>query len=408
MMNPSSRPSSSFLISLKSGLITAPLALLGVMLLGGVACGGPAEAPDSAAGSEAAKDSPTVAAAPTLEIVAESPKQWTGVAVAAEESGGERIFVNYPRWSDDVPVSVAELVAGEDGMLRPVPYPDEAWNGWSPEGDVAGSFVCVQALYADERGSLWILDPASPGFAGVVPGGAKLVQVDLASNEVSRVYSFSPDAAPANSYLNDLRIDHGTGTAYISESGAGSLVVLDLESGDARRVLADHPSTSSEGIRLTIGGSEWLMGGEAMDVHADGIALSPDGESVYYQALTGRTLYRVPAASLRAALGDEAAAAGLAEQVETVVEVGASDGIIFGPGGIYLSSLELDAVRVWNPEDPEAGVTTVVQDERLAWPDSFARGAGGGTLYVTTAQIHRGAEPPEPYRLWRIAGLAAP
>jgi len=43
----------------------------------------------------------------------------TGVTVS--HSG--RIFVNYPKWGDDVPATVTELRGG-----HAVAYPDERWN----------------------------------------------------------------------------------------------------------------------------------------------------------------------------------------------------------------------------------------------------------------------------------------
>ena len=60
---------------------------------------------------------------PSLEVVASSTRLWTGVAVSREG----RVFVNYPRWSDDVPLSVAELKDGE-----PVAFPSAEWNRWAP------------------------------------------------------------------------------------------------------------------------------------------------------------------------------------------------------------------------------------------------------------------------------------
>ena len=52
-----------------------------------------------------------------LEEVASFPKQQVmGVAVSAQG----RVFVNFPFWSDDHTISVAEVV---DGKLRP--FPDE-------------------------------------------------------------------------------------------------------------------------------------------------------------------------------------------------------------------------------------------------------------------------------------------
>jgi hypothetical protein len=334
----------------------------------------------------------TVVIEPTLEIVAESDRQWTGVAVA----GDGRVFVNFPRWSPEVPVSVAEVLA--DGTLSP--YPDEAWNGWSPDSDPVSTFVCVQSVVADGEGSLWVLDPANPWFQGVVAGGAKLVQIDIATGAVERILTFDDSVAPAGSYLNDVRIDHEHQAAYITESGMGALVVVDLATGRSRRVLDEHLSTTAEDTVLVFAGEEWLLpDGSAPKVHADGIAHDRANDLIYYQALTGRTLYRITGAALRDESLDDAA---LAAQVETVAMSGPSDGLLWdGADGIFISAIENDAVKRWSPG---SGLETVVADQRIAWPDSFASGPGGG-LYVTTSQIHLGPNPPEPYRVLRLTGF---
>lgn len=322
--------------------------------------------------------------------VASSERQWTGIAIAPADG---RLFVNFPRWTEAYDFAVGELAP--DGSVEP--YPNVELNQWSPEDDPGERFVCVHALLADDRGRLWVLDPASPGFQGVLAGGAKLVVIDLASDSVERVYRFDDGVAPEASYLNDLRIDHEHKVAYLTDSGAGAILVLDLVSGRARRLLDDHPSTSSEGITIVIDGEPWRLGGDVPQVHSDGIALSADGATLYYQALSGRTLYRVPTAALRdAGLSPEE----LGAAVEVVAEVGPSDGLIAGPdGAIYLSSLERNAVRRLWPATGE--IETVVQDPLIAWPDSFAIGAQG-RLHVTTAQIHRMEDPPEPFRILRI------
>src|SRR4051812_22041847 len=95
------------------------------------------------AGSSVAAAAPA-AKAPTLEKVATFKHQVTGVSVA--EDG--RIFVSFPRWSEDAPVSVAEV---KNGVA--VPYPDAEWNSWRNATKDAKSpgdhFVCVQSVVAD-------------------------------------------------------------------------------------------------------------------------------------------------------------------------------------------------------------------------------------------------------------------
>ena len=321
----------------------------------------------------------TGAVASTLEEVAASTRQWTGVAVSREG----RIFVNFPRWSLDVPVSVGEVLA--DGTVTP--YPDASWQDWQPDSAPDSNFVCVQSVHVDAKNRLWILDPASAWLRGVVPGGAKLLQVDLETNTVARTWFFDETTAPKESYLNDVRIDTVRELAFMTDSSLGALVVLDLKSGAVRRVLEGHPSTRAEQTVLKIGGRPFPM-----KIHSDGIALDAKGGWLYWQALTARTLYRLPVAALADADADVAAA------IETVGESGASDGLLWTDAGVVLSSLEYDAIRRITPAGE---VTTLVADERIVWPDSFAAGPDG-SIYFATSQIHLGLRPAGPYRIFRL------
>ncbi|MFV0422977.1 L-dopachrome tautomerase-related protein [Oleidesulfovibrio sp.] len=329
-----------------------------------------------------------VVASPVLEPVAFSDRQWTGLAV----SKNERLFVNYPRWSDNVPVSVAEIVDG-----KAVPYPDVQMNSWKPGLDPATHFVSVQAVFIDTANRLWILDPANPQFKGVVEGGPKLVEVDLETNSIKRVYRFGPDIAPVKSYLNDVRIDVERNFAYMTDSDGSALVALNLETGKARRFLDSHPSTESEDVTLTIGGTPWMFMGGKPQIHADGIAYDAAKDMLFYQALTGRTMYRLPAAALR---NQDVTDNEVAAQTEIVGKTGAADGLYFGPDAkVYISALEHDAIL---RTTPDGRVETVIQDAAISWPDSFSMGPDG-KLYFTTSRIHEGAQPKAPYGVYRIA-----
>ncbi len=329
--------------------------------------------------SQARKPSALVPGAVDVQTVASFEHQVTGVTVSADG----RIFVNFPRWTEDTPVSVAEVL--EDGSIRP--YPDAGWNAWRnalanllpPESH----FVCVQSVVADGRGNLWVLDPAAPAQNRLLAGGVKMVRIALATNQVAQTIVFDATAAPQGSYLNDLRFSPDGGHAYITDSGArGALLVVELATGRARRVLDGHPSTQVErDVVIRTDGRELRQtDGRGAAFAADGIALSPDGAHLYWQALTGRTLYRIAASALRdASLGP----AQLAAAVETVGENGPSDGLwIDAAGRMYISAMQDDAVKV---RDGEV-VTTLVSDPLLRWPDTFAEGPDG-TVYVTASRI---------------------
>jgi sugar lactone lactonase YvrE len=313
---------------------------------------------------------------PKAAVVLRAPKQLTGVAV----SKAGRIFVNFPRWVGVPTPSVAEVAA--DGSLTP--YPDTAWNGWSKaKGDAKKQFVCVQSVFVDETDMLWILDPASPAFHGVVPGGAKLLRVDLAKNQVERVYSFNKKVAPPKSYLNDVRI--AKGHAFLTESGLGAIVVLDLATGAARRLLAGHPSTKAEAdVAPVIDGAPWRgEDGKPPQVHSDSIALDVKREHLYYQALTGKTLYRVP---IDALLDVKLSPDALGARVERVATTQPTDGMEFdAQGNLYMTALEESAIKVLHPDGK---LEILAQSAEFEWPDSIAI-TSKGELYFTASQIHR-------------------
>lgn len=327
-----------------------------------------------------------------LAEIATFAHQVTGVSVS--EDG--RFFVNFPRWTEDAPVSVAELRG--DGEV--VPYPDREWNAWrnSKKNEMTphDHWVCVQSIVADGRGSLWVLDPAAPATSHLVPGGAKLVQVDLATDRVVRTIAFGEDVAPEGSYLNDVRFSPDGRWAYITDSGAkGALVVVDLEKGEGRRVLHGHPSTQPEkDVVVKVDGRPLRRpDGRGAEFAADGIALSPDGKTLYWQAIKGKTLYSLPTDALTGwatasfvpeMLSDRT----LESKIVTVGENGPADGLLIArkDGRMYVTSPQDDAVKVRDLTSKGSGLTTLVQDPQLRWPDTFSEGPDG-TIYVTASHI---------------------
>ncbi|MCI0756143.1 major royal jelly family protein [Teichococcus vastitatis] len=313
-----------------------------------------------------------------LVEVASFNHQVTGVTISPDG----RIFVNFPRWTDDAPISVAELK--QNGSL--VPYPDERWNAWRNEKatqmPVQEHFVCVQSVVTDRHGALWVLDPAAPGNEKILPGGPKLVRIDLATNCVTKVIPFSEEVALQGTYLNDIRFSPDGKTGYITDSGTrGAIIVVDLESGEAFRALDGHASTQMEkDVVVEVDGAPLRRpDGRQPAFASDGIAMSVDGAMLYWQALTGKTLYSIPTAALTPGKSPSEIEAAVTALGESHV----ADGFWMSRAGIlYLTSPSDNSVRRWTG----SGTEPVVTDNRLRWPDTMSEGPDG-MIYVTASRI---------------------
>ena len=338
-----------------------------------------------------------------LREVAAFEHQVTGITVSADG----RKFVNFPRWTEDAPVSVAEITA--DGDLRP--YPDAQWNAWRnarrDEITPQDHWVCVQSVVADTRGNLWVIDPGAPAQAVIVPGAPKLVQIDLASNTVVHTFAFDESIALQGSYLNDVRLSPEGNYAYITDSGVrGAIVVVDLRTGASRRLLDGDPSTQADKtVTVTVDGSPLRQpDGRGVNFAADGIALTPDGRYLYWQAVKGKTLYRIPTDALQNA---QLSAEQVAGRVEVVGIDGPADGLEFDRRGrLFVSGVEDHAIRIRDGEN----LRTVLRDPNLRWPDTFSVGPDG-TVYITDSRIpdmswfKPGNPIALPTRLYAIEGI---
>lgn len=205
-------------------------------------------------------------------------------------------------------------------------------------------------------------------------------------------------------YLNDVRIDlnpelsaSGQGIAYITDSspeGRNALVVVDLGSGEAWRRLVNIPAvTASEGfvpfvfgepVYQNFGPSNSMPIGN-INFGADGIAISPDGKTLYFGTTGGRNLYSVPTERLR----DRTPYAELRARgaVQFLTEKGLTDGMETDSNGvIYGGSIEANALFAYNTTTNT--VSTFSRDPRYTWTDTLAV-AEDGYIYYTENQLIR-------------------
>ena len=312
-----------------------------------------------------------------LESVFQDPKyQLTGIAV----SRGGRVFLTYPRWDQANHLyDVVEVLP--DGKTKP--YPNEEWNSWKPGEKGHNKWVCAQAVWTDDEGFLWVVDPASPEFAGVVDGSNKLVKIDLNANSIARVYPLN-SVADEQSYANDVRIDTKRQVAYLTNSSQGGIIIVDLKSGKVRQVLQDSPAVKSdENYKMSVDGRPLMGPNGPARINSDGLTLTQDEAWLYFKPLTDAKLYRVKTDDL---LNEALTPTELAAKVEDLGTFCTTDGMIRDrKGNIYLGDIEKNSiVRL----GPDLKLETIIQDKRLSWPDSYAI-SDDGVLYITCSQIQK-------------------
>ncbi|HEX8298047.1 MAG TPA: L-dopachrome tautomerase-related protein, partial [Rubricoccaceae bacterium] len=303
-------------------------------------------------------------------------------------------------------------------------YPSQVANDTDPDRPEA-AFVSVQSVVVDPADRLWVLDTGSPLFTPPAPGAAKLVCINLATDEITQTITFPPDVVLPTTYLNDIRFDLGVGeagTAYITDSAEedqAGIIVVDLASGESWRRLHGHPSVTAEQLPdflPIVEGHPFYehtsdgVTKQGASMGADGIAISADGTRLYYCPLGSRRLYSVGTDELvdRTVTDDEVAA--------TVVDEGDKGGAADGletdaEGRIYATNYEHHAVT---RRGTDGEWETLVSDPRLVWPDTLSL-ASDGYLYVTANQLnrqakyHRGQDLRKtPYSLFRLKVDATP
>ena len=325
-----------------------------------------------------------------LQVAFESDRMvWNGV-VAVDG----RVFVSGPRWAGGDAPALALL----DGAALE-PYPDPAWNSWSPGLDPARAFVNVNAIHLDHAGAMWAIDTGAPDFgADPLPGGPKAVMFDLAADRVARIYPLDTAVRPG-SYVDDIRVngDH----AYLTDAGgAPAIIVLDMKSGACRRVLEGIAAVRATPGREVVVGGKLLRepSGAPLVVNVDPLELSPDGRWFYFGPLSG-PWSRIETRLLDDPLQDGAALAAAVEPWADIPPIGGA--VMDADGSLYFTELATDSLK---RRDPSGAINTVIADPCLHWVDAPFIDADHA-IWLPTPQLDR-APPFNGGRSARINPIA--
>jgi sugar lactone lactonase YvrE len=297
-----------------------------------------------------------------LEIVATLEMPPGNLAVSKEG----RLFFNYHPFSGPQVSSVFELING-----NPIPYPNAEFQD---------NFNKVLGMFIDSHNRLWTLD-----FAEFEDRQSRLLAFDLSTGHVVHDHFFKSDD---DDFLNDLQVSPDGKTIYITNPGImpfkpASMVVYDIETKTLRHVLVGHDSVNPQHwlIHTDAGDFQILFGLVTLKVGVDGIAISKDGEWIYYGAMVHDSMYRIRTSDL---LNESLPPEELGNRVERIGKKPLSDGMSADlANNIYITDVEHSGIARMAPDGT---LQTLIKDKRVLWADGISFGPDN-YIYFTDSEL---------------------
>jgi sugar lactone lactonase YvrE len=271
-----------------------------------------------------------------------------------------------------------------------------------PSMEFQHELVTCLSIRIDRQERLWMLDFGQHGMSA----NAKIYAFTTGS-EPSLVlnHTFPSAVAGFGSMLNDFQVDPIGRYVYIADTSAvattPAIVVFDSQLGISYRLLSNHQSMHGDSILVTVQGYSLQIGPFGFKFGVDSIALTRDGEQLYYGAVTNDKLYKLPTVAILAVLEDMQRAGRIVSDANdelaltsalslTSSEKPVTDGLSSdNNGNIWLTVIEHSAIAVAIPAADGSDkmlIRKVIEDDRLRWPDGLSFGPSG--LYITTSALH--------------------
>lgn len=322
-----------------------------------------------------------------LQEVLSYPEPIGNVAVSL---GGRVFFTVHP---ESRPQG-NKLLEWRDGAA--VPYPSGSLQ--------PNLFDTVLGIVVDRQNWLWTIDHGNHGF-----GTARLLAFDIANGDLMHEHEFLPEIAPAGSMLQDLQVSEDSGHVIIADASIWrqnpALIVYDVASQSARRVLESHESVSAQNllVRNSIRNMTFLGGIFSLKAGVDGIAVSPDNMWLYYGAVNNSGLYRIRMSDLT---NPGLPPSQLDNRIERFSDKPLSNGFSADvSGNIYVTDVEHNSVAIVGPDKQ---LNTLIRSSRVRWPEALSYGPGGW-LYLSDSalpeQVLKSKDHirlQSPYRIYRF------
>ncbi|WP_245949195.1 major royal jelly family protein [Lutibacter citreus] len=326
-----------------------------------------------------------------MSIQAQNTLTEAEVFTTTEQAVGNITFTN----SGDLVYSHHPFFAPENRVMlmdaktkTSKPYPNKAWN--TPRATDDNYLSNVLGIRNDKNGIVWMLDMAQRD--NVTP---KIVGWNTKNNQLERIYYLPKSTVPTHSQPNDMVVDTKHGYFIIADEGIGNggdgtsaaFIIVDMKTGVTRRLLEGTRTTLPENTPTVINGKHLAVNGTDLLVGNDGITADANFEYIYYGPLNGTKIYRIKTLDL---VNEAFTETELDSKIETYSEKPNNGGMsIDKEGNIYLTALETNSVAVVLAKDKS--VKTMIKASKMVWPDGVSYNHVDGYMYVSAAQVNKGA-----------------
>lgn len=310
----------------------------------------------------------------------ESEYQMTGLAVT--ETG--RVFVSFPHWgAQPADFSLAEV---KDGALEPLLQ------------DVKfASLRRLNYVMTANGPRLFALDEGRADAADEAGRTPRVFSIDISggAQNVAAVYPITGDALAAGSLLSDIRVDNYTNKAFISDSGAAAILVLDLGTGECYRALEKAPE-----LRKNIQMIYFPSGvyNKLTDVCA--LELSEKHDMLYFSAMGGDIINSVPVkVLLNKSLAPDARRKAIATET---MHAAPCSGMVRRGTRLVMGDLPDEGIWEFDFQDEISKGELFNVGIDVKWADSFAIDAVEN-LYFTETQNNYDFDRRDSYKLYKIS-----
>ncbi|MFI3302252.1 MAG: L-dopachrome tautomerase-related protein [Rikenellaceae bacterium] len=266
---------------------------------------------------------------------------------------GDMFFSVNPLLNPDI-----KLYRVSKGGTQVTPYPTAEY--------VVGDDSIIEGVLGIkiEDDELWMLDMLSPKF----------VVWDIKSDILADTISIPNEVLRPNSFLQDFVIDDENDRVIIADMTLASddmpsypaFIVYDMKSRTFRRMAERHPSMLAE-----------VAGGYDLNP----IAIGPDDKWIYFGAMNGRKIYRVPADAFSS---ERRVISG----IEYFSDKPFSDGIaVDDDGNVYIANIEDNTIAVSNKSKGFTNIATLPEGQ--SYPDGLV--IEDDFVYATVSQHDKSA-----------------